>query len=256
MAYKKDAVDLSKGRETVKSRIKLVGIELEGIWTTLPKGVKWVGRIHPQLGELGRDGSLDPLQMRYPQHEMCGELPSLPMPESEVASWCRAHWPQIVSKECGLHVHISVKNPLQYMRLMDERYPATVIHYLKKWAEKEKLPPEDPAWERLLGQSIYCQHLYMADEQVKNMQKDYEKHRVGHRYTAINYCFSRSGLGTIECRVLPITADAELGIRGIQEFLSTTNKFLAATAVKEKKYRTTLTLKDEGGSISRLRASV
>ena len=261
MAYKKPAIEIVKAPRL--SRINMVGVELEGIWGKPPAGVEWVGHTPPAAGQLGRDGSLDPLHARYPDKPYCGELPSPPMPEADLPAWMRKHWPSIVGPECGLHVHISLKNDLLYMKLMDdEAYPATVIKYLTLKAKEEKIPDDDPIWPRLRGESTYCQHVHMPDAQVNNKNKDYEKHRPGHRYTAINFCYSRKDLGTgrlgprlgedekrpvgtIECRVLSMTKDVEVGIRMAQEFIRVTNGFLLATgAKKEKKKVSTYELRD------------
>jgi hypothetical protein len=70
---------------------------------------------------------------------------------------------------------------------------------------------------------------------VKNVTKDYEKHRQGHRYTALNFCYNRDGLGTIECRLLNMPKDADQALRAVNEFLSITNRYLVATAKRERK---------------------
>lgn len=238
MTYAKKPIKIDH-YETVKSRIKLVGIELEGGWKKLPKGITWVGDRPPQHNQIGRDGSLDPFRQRVDATEFpyVGELPSSPIAEADIEKWLRAHWPSIVGPECGLHVHISLLNPLIYMRLMDdEAYAATVIEYLKQWANREAIAKDDPIWDRLAGNSPYCQHTFCPDEQVKNVAKDYSKERLGHRYTAINFAYGRE-TGTIECRVLSMPEDVEVGIRGVKEFISITNRYLVATAKREKKLK-------------------
>lgn len=253
MAYKKAAIEI---KDVVKkSSIHLVGIELEGAWKDVPKGVTWVGARPPGAGELGRDGSLDPMAQRHPEYEIIGELPSPPIKESEIDDWMKFHYPVLVEKECGMHVHISLVNPLRYMRLMDdEAYAATVIEYLKRWATEEKIPTDNPVWDRLAGNSVYCQHVFMPDEQVKNTRKDFDKTRPGHRYTALNFCFGRES-GTIECRVLPMVTDVEQAIRGVKKFIAITNGYLAATAKREKIYKSVTEL-DTRKSVSSYRVSV
>lgn len=238
MAYKKAFVNID-GRVVRHSRIALVGVELEGAWPGLPKGVRYVDTINPGPGELGRDGSLRNLRARLDpdKYPYIGELPSPAMKESEVSDWIKNYYPAEVGPECGLHVHISVSNPLVYMWLMDdEAYPATVVEYVRRWAEAEKVPKEDPIWDRLAGNCIYCQHIWWPSDQVKNQQKDYSKDRRGHRYTAINCAFGRNGLGTIECRLLSMPPTWEQADRAVKEFISITNRYLVATAKREVKH--------------------
>lgn len=244
MAYKKPYVDIDH-RNVAKSRIYRIGIELEGAWKEPPSGVKWVGDRPPSAGQLGRDGSLDPFTNRLRDEAEAkgapcetpyvGELPSEPLKESEVKDWLAHHFPQRTGPECGMHIHISLVNPLLYMWLMDEEsYPATVVEYYRRWAEKEGIDKADPIWDRLAGKSPYCQLIHWPSEQVKNVTKDYVKTRTGHRYTAINFCYGRE-TGTIECRLLSMPKDAAQANRAVEEFISITNRYLVATAKRERK---------------------
>jgi hypothetical protein len=194
------------------------------------------------------------------------------MPEADIPKWMTASWPYIIGPECGMHVHISLTSNLLYMKLMDdEAYPATVVEYIRRWAEKEKLPKDDPIWNRLAGKCIYCQHIHMPDQQVNNTRKDWEKSRPGHRYTAINFCFNRTDLGrsrggldepvkktvgTIECRLMSMPEKAEVGIRGVQEFIRVTNAFLLATGAKKEKKKSSTFSIDSAAHIDRLTVRV
>ena len=237
MSYKKPPVNLDN-RIALRSRIYRIGIELEGAWPKLPEGVKYVDTINPGWDELGRDGSLKAMRARLDTAKFpyVGELPSPPLKESEVGDWLTRRWPAEVGPECGMHIHISLTNPLVYMWLMDdEAYPATGLEYIKRWAERENIPKDDPIWDRLAGNCVYCQHIHMPAKQVQNVTKDYDKSRPGHRYTAFAFHFLRDGLGTIECRLLSMPKDVGQAERAIKEFCSITNRYLVATAKREKK---------------------
>lgn len=245
VSYKKPFVNIDN-RRVHSSRIKLVGVELEGAWDKVPDGVKLVDTITPGWNELGRDGSLtrskDGITPAFSQridttkYPIIGELPSPPMKETEINDWLKAKYPAVVGPECGLHVHISLENPLLYMWLMDdEAYPATVIEYLTRWAKAEGIPATDPIWDRLAGKCDYCKHEHTPEEQVKALSKDYDKRRKGNRYTALAFHYLRDGLGTIECRVLSMPESVEQAQRGVAEFLSITNRYLVATAKRERK---------------------
>jgi hypothetical protein len=237
MAYKKSAVNIDN-RTFHSSRIKLVGVELEGVWPSLPSGVTYIDSITPGYNQLGRDGSLKTMRDRFDvtKYPYIGELPSPPLAEKEMGDWLKSHYPEHVGPECGFHIHISLTNPLVYMWLMDdEAYPATVVEYLKKWCEKESIPKDDPVWDRLAGNCIYCKHDHMPAEQAKNLTKDYDKTRKGNRYTALVFHFLRDGLGTIECRLLSMPKTPEQALRAVNEFISITNRYLVATAKRERK---------------------
>jgi hypothetical protein len=132
-------------------------------------------------------------------------------------------------------VHLSFKNALTYQRLMDPRYPSTILAYVTKWAESEKLNKEHPLWPRLKNKSPYCQHKFDADGQCRSTQKDYDRNREGNRYTVVNYSYGRHS--TVECRLLPMMASAELAQRAIQNLIDVTNAYLLTAAGREEKVK-------------------
>lgn len=212
--------DLDIPSITPRNRVAQVGVELEGGWTTIPKGLRREDFI--------RDGSLDPLQRAHPE-AMVNELPSPPLEPDAMAKWMRANWPQIIDETCGMHVHVSFKTSLAYSKVVREEYPGTIVEYFKRWAENERIPKSNPIWPRLEGKSTYCQHMFFGDLQIANTRKDHDKVRKGHRYTVVNFCWGR-GIPTAECRLLPMFEDVEQGIRAMREVVNITNRFLAATA--------------------------
>lgn len=233
----------------LRNRVFQVGLELEGAWHTLPKGVR-----------LQRDGSLDGFaaqiavegQLQIPPRPwQVGELPSPPLSMKEEdatfwKTWLRTMYPHRVSPACGLHIHMSFLNAFIYQRLMHPSYPATILKYMKEWATQAALPPDNPLWTRLEGKSKYCKHQFFADMQAATTQKDYNQEREGHRYTVINYCYSRNH--TAECRLLPMFDTADLALSALAEIIKVTNTFLVATAAREGKVVKTL----EIGGVSRV----
>lgn len=216
-------------------RIQAVGLELEGGWSDIPKGVRYDPRGNPGPYTIGRDGSLDHFQQRNPELAAVGEIASEPLPVgSKAEEWLRRMWPQRIGENCAFHIHMSFINAICYSRLMKEEYPGTAVEYLRRWAEKEGLPKTHAIWPRLNGDSVYCQHIYSAADQIGNVTKDRDQRRKGHRYTAFNYNFGRTG--TIECRLLPMFDNVEQGIRALNELVDLTNRFLLTDAKKEKKY--------------------
>lgn len=215
------ALEIDAFRGKVKNRIYRIGIELEGGWVKLPPGVR----------QLQHDGSVQIEQDLGEPRFQTGELAIGPITLDEWPKWLKTHYPQKVNQTCGMHVHLQTTTSLAYARLLDARYPGTVVEYFKRWSAKEGLAKDHPIWARLRGKSVYCQHLYMGEEQIRNVQKDHDRGRPGHRYTVINYCHGR--YGTVECRLLPMMQTVEQAQRAIQEYLDITNCFLRATRKKE-----------------------
>lgn len=254
----------------VENRIALVGIELEGGWSKLPEGVE--GLVHDgsvRIDARGEEGigaapelltaTLTPNQRRNQELEaaarrlargrgdppppppaprrdiLTGELPSHPLEVKDFPTWMRASYPTHVNATCGLHVHMSFKSALYYQLLMTPAYQATIIAYLTKWAREEGLVAKHPIWPRLAGKSEYAQHLFHADQQACTKQKDHDRKRPGHRYTAISYPYSQHG--TVECRILPMMEDVRVGISAVQAVLDITNASLVAAAKHEERLR-------------------
>lgn len=224
------------GRDALKNRINLVGVELEGGWTKLQ------GELKP-----ARDGSVfqhgfNPLDANITARlKHVGEIPLPPLSVREFPTTMKLYYPHYVDQSCGMHVHLSTTKAFAYQRLMINRpysYPGTIIEYIKRWAVREKLELKHPIWSRLRGESEYCQHLFQADEQAKTANKDFDHHRPGHRYTVVHFCWGR--YKTVECRLLPMMQDAEQGVRAVQEVINITNAFLAASKEREPRLRSSV----------------
>jgi hypothetical protein len=119
-----------------------------------------------------------------------------------------------------------------YERLLCEPFTATMIEYLRRWAEEIPLPETHPIWPRLAGRSTYCQPIFNGPAQILQTQKGFSQSTPGHRYTAVNYPFSR--LGTVEVRLLPMMAEVDHSVSAIHRVLSITNAFLVATAKRRR----------------------
>lgn len=236
----------------VKNRIQGIGIELEGGWTKPPndhaivrdgslKGIlgEWkvdngnvvgtvvaAGRRNPFLDELA-----PPKPVKNPLY--VGEIPSPVLTADTFEAWITKYFPQHVNESCGLHVHMSFRYKLLYMRLMTPEFTTHIVDGLKLWANEEELVKSHPIWGRLNKKNHdHCAHVYLGDNQVKNVKKDYQSRGKPHsRYTAINYCAEynrqRGFKETVECRLLPMMETPEQSIRAVKAVLSLTNQFLA-----------------------------
>lgn len=248
-------IDISSLIGKCRNRIYRIGVELEGGWAKLPEGTsRLVGdgsvrfenpmpdelRTHPvnrglatstrqarEFQELYAAWANGDAGRSVPKH--VGELPFGPIEVKELGQYMRQLYPSHVNDTCGMHVHMSFRKAFLYQRLMDERYPATIIDAVEKWAKRESLPDDNPIWDRLQGNNSYCKHEFYPDSQAACKNKNH--HREGSRYTSINYCYGLHE--TIECRLLPMMPDAEMGIKAVQEVINITNAYLVAAGRRE-----------------------
>lgn len=207
-----------------KNRVALVGVELEGGWTTLPtipKRYKFQGD-----GSVFGTGTIIQKHKLYAQMTQKGELPVGPMQLAAVPKVITKFHPQLVDHTCGMHIHQSFASMNQYMLLSDSPvYQETLLHYLLLWAKKEGFPDNHHIWKRLKGENEYCQKKFWPYSQMTKTNKDYS-HSGDHRYTAVSYQWER--YRTIEVRVLPMMETAEQAIRAINEVCHITSAYLAA----------------------------
>lgn len=233
-------LDISAHLHKCRNRVYRVGVELEGGWTRLPRGVS--GLQHD--GSVIFEDQIDP-QTGINRFKK-GELPSPPLipdgPGNDskltLEKWMRSHYPDRVNATCGMHVHQSFSNAFQYQSLMREDYMWTVLEFVKRWTDKavalNKLPNDHCLFDRLAGKSEYCQHQFFADGQAQRTRKDHDRQGKDHRYTVIHYAFSR--IGTVECRLLPMMPTVDIALESIRELLAITSAFMVTIAKEEKIY--------------------
>jgi hypothetical protein len=212
-----------------KNRVKKVSVELEGGWSVVPPGVA-----------LERDGSV--FQDNHPVGYRCGELPVGPYQPAAIPKILKKYYPQLVDRTCGMHIHMSFATLRHYQWLMEEEYQETILEYLSRWAKEEAFPKNHHIWERLSGESVYCQKQFWPDEQVGwKGRKDHDQHRHGHRYTVVHYC---GRLNTIEIRVLPMMKEVDQAIRAVNEVINITNASLVLLSKRDKGSKSDLVVKD------------
>ena len=212
------ALELDPILGQTRNRIKLLGVELEGGWDTVPPGVG-----------LAHDSSVFK-NMRVDNINY-GELPIGPIQPAALPRFIKKYYPDHVNFTCGLHVHMSFENIKHYYWLMAQEFQVTMVSYLVKWATKEGFPDDHYIWKRLSGKVKFCQQRFMPDDQYQIKRKDYLPEAMVNRYTAVNYC---GRLNTIEVRVLPMMDTAEQAIRGVREIIDITNASLLLLGEKEK----------------------
>jgi hypothetical protein len=255
--------DIGKLLHNCRQRVHRVGIELEGGWgNNLPPGTRVIrdgsvdvkGYVAPKLpveilSALDRGISLTEAQQKVVSEYGAltimhiGEIPSAILTIPQMDAWVKTHFPIFVNKSCGLHIHMSFKDMLTYMRLMTPAYQDAMVEYLRRWGVKEGLPTTHHLFSRLRGESRYCKLNYFAQEQARIEGKNYNHDAAINRYTAINYSFGTHG--TVECRLLPMFPTAEQSLRALKEVLAITNAFLVAQARREDKIIDAVVVEDD-----------
>jgi hypothetical protein len=180
-----------------------LGIELEGGWD----------KIMPDVC-IGRDGSVHVTANHY------GELPSPPLYPFRFEKWLRAHHPTAVNDSCGMHVHVSVRSPLDYNRLMRRKFYNRFLAEAETLGRTLALPESHLFWLRLRGANNYCARRFAPEEQYKAKSKG-----LADRYTHLNFCWSLHG--TMECRLFPAFSDPEHSTAAVRWLLHLVESYLS-----------------------------
>jgi hypothetical protein len=199
-----------------KKFINLVGVELEGGWTSRPVAIKnWRGLMH--------DGSVS--QQLYGH---IGELRSSPMDSRSILLWTKQNMPDDTDDTCGFHVHMSLLNSQFYSRLMSNEFRNYVETKFRLWGDKH--PTVGGAfWDRLNGNNRYCAGLNSSEHGSwhPDGQASTDEHYSSFRYFAVNFC--RHLHSTVEFRFLPMwsKSDTSLAVSALKELINTVNSYLS-----------------------------
>lgn len=196
--------------------INKVGVELEGGWN------------EPFPDD-------DPTEI-YADHSVhlggynhIGECASKPLELEEALKWVDTHYPHGSDATCGMHVHISTRNDVDYAKLC--RTPDYFLHFLK-WTKDfiDRLQDGDKKLyhQRLAGNNRFCALKFIPERQLAL----YAKHnaRGNHveqnpRYAMLN--FAKNIHGTLENRSFPIFNVKENALKAVEEWVRITDAFLS-----------------------------
>lgn len=191
-----------------RKRIKAIGVELEGGWTT------------PPPTEMHRDGSVT-VDARY-----VGEVSSEPIGDLDSAiAWVQANYPSNVNNTCGLHVHVST-NELNYSRLMEPEFASFFEGRMAEFLSQglaDGHPGYDLLRQRFQGLNRYCQKKFIPEQQLF-MKDRYGDPATHPRYAQLNFCYGRHG--TLECRMFPCFPRVEDGVASVRTFYNTVFDYL------------------------------
>lgn len=209
----------------MNNHINLIGVELEGGW-----------KKHPNHPNCHPDGSIQLLhachnnndcncketrnytpKARYGELAYIGEISSDPMKPEDLKNLLDNFFPDETNETCGYHVHFSLLENSDYLRLMDKRFYRYFLARMRAWGRKMEFPEDHQFWKRLNGAVHYCQKEFCPDSQVNH-------EHVPNRYTQLNYCYRQHG--TIECRLFPAFESKEYAQAATEELIDTVNAYL------------------------------
>lgn len=188
------------------SRVKLVGIELEGGWDDIDEFPD--GEAVEDL--IQTDESLQIIMnSKGVEAKHWGEIISPPLPRERALMWIVDHYPDCIKLAplnkgdgfggCGLHIHTSFHSLEDYALLGSWAFYSFFIDAmeakLKTYGGTERPHIE----HRLKGFNKYCTRSLSTFRQVLQINKVVAR---PHRRTHLNFCYKMHG--TIECRLLPM----------------------------------------------------
>lgn len=146
---------------------------------------------------------------------LIGEIASQPLKTKDIEPWITDNYPDEVNDTCGLHVHVSLKNNIEYMFLMNGAFHSYYLEKMIAWGEKNKINEGSEFWKRIEGQNEYCMKTFNPRE-----QRDGE----GERYGQLNFCYAKHG--TLEFRMLPCFHKKTIAVKAVKETVKIVNSFL------------------------------
>lgn len=191
-----------------------IGAELEGGWNL--QGHAWRPLVQDRGGDLVGDGSLEDLES-----PCIGEIRTKPHDSLEqFISDVHFFMPEETNESCGFHIHVSFTDD-DYARLIDERFYFYFLLRWQKWGQDVGIRRGHEFWLRLEGDNTFCHRKFVPDNQVQHND------RGGERYAHLNYCYNLHG--TVECRLLPMFADAGTAASAARELVSIFEDYLSMT---------------------------
>jgi hypothetical protein len=210
--------------------VNLVGIELEGAWFGIRPNMHHDGSVDI-LDAVEFESGMRQGYCRECEDDDCGcedtiidnntlisgEISSPPLALSHVDAWIDSNKPAVVNNTCGLHVHVSLTNDEDYVRLTSRSFEMFFKDWIKTWAE-ENLKPDHIFWNRFNGNNRYCYDIFRPEEQM------YLKSKEESRYSHLNFCYGLHR--TIECRLFPAFKDPKYIKSAVHTYINCINAYL------------------------------
>lgn len=190
-----------------------MGVELEGSWYDSPSkvqarshGAQWHKDLSVHIG-VGNPGEI----VTRPHHDL-----DLLIKDVEIL------WPDVVDNSCGFHIHTSF-TPLKASLIATREFYGYFKDQWANWGKRvAKLPGNHEFWSRLAGKNKFAKDVF---EPEKQLSTTFSGQRPEARYTMLNF-YAWEKHQTVECRLLPMFMEKEIGISAIQALSGIYNTYL------------------------------
>ena len=196
------------------SHIIEIGVELEGGWREEFEDITILGD-----GSVRKPSGIDSETGHW------GEIPSPVLTTSTILPWLAAHYPDGVGPSCGFHIHISLSKG-DYQQLISMKFYHFFLKKWEEWGEVNRRDLPDTFFRRLAGQPASASSSAYADRVWIPFQQLYVKGKGDARRCHLNYCYGLHK--TIECRLLPMFEDKEIGLRALSYYINMVEEYLDA----------------------------
>lgn len=204
--------------------IAAASVELEGGFSS---------KLTYELSDAGipvrHDGSVGRFTDRCPYR---GEISNSPASIDGVLNFIHKYYPTEVNDTCGMHLHVSFDNKLDYMRLMTKTFYSYFLKEIEAWAKAEGIPENDRFWSRFRGDVHYTGRVWAPELQLLGHDLP---NGEGSRYAILNFCWGKHG--TLECRLMPMFEDKERSKRAIKAIVDIYEKYLTTHKPREPNYK-------------------
>lgn len=130
-----------------------MGVEFEGAWKRTKRNKTRLKRD----GSVNFYGTVDYLTIRQEKLKI-GEIVSKPHSNrGKLKFWMKNLYPKLSNRTCGLHIHVSFKNP-RHKELLRFEFNDYFINSLKEWTKDKNI--SQAFQDRLNGNNNYCKITY------------------------------------------------------------------------------------------------
>ena len=200
--------------------IKQIGIEIEGAFNRYDANDTTFH--HDGSVELDDDGRCECCMEECDCHDQdrehdcecdsnynyVGELVSTPLEFDKVHEWINRNYPEEFNNSCGMHIHLSFKNDMEYSKFCSEEFYNYFLTKITDWAHKNKVKEDSRFFKRLNGQNTFCKRKW-EESNAKSQLSD-----IGDRYNMLNYCYSKHR--TIEVRLSHVWQNRDYAFRYVE----------------------------------------
>lgn len=187
-----------------------IGIEIEGRYFNLRE--VWDRASNAGL-EYSDDSSI--WRTQVPGGPQCQEFKTKPGLLCEALRQLEAFYPDEADASCGLHVHVSFRDPSYFTQLMTRGFYDYFKTRWLEWAEQNNLSKYGQFMQRLAGENDYC-NLNTGDP---SDPADGTTPLGDDRYRQLNFSAWHEHK-TVECRLLPMFRDSTLAVAAVTELIS------------------------------------